>query len=184
MNYMTDMTDAKKWYAVYTKTKCENKVAQVLGRKGIEHFCPFNKTMKQWSERKKMVLEPLFASYVFIKIFPEEQSAIRKTEGILNFVYWLNKPAIIKSEEIEVIRQFLNEYSSVRLEKIAVNANDMVRVVGGPIIRQEGKVVSIRNKSVKVVLPSLGYLMYVELEETSAEIIHGNNIQRIGQLAQ
>ena len=138
--------------------------------------------MKQWSDRKKIILEPLFTSYVFVRITSEEQLAIRQTDGILNFVYWLNKPAVIRSEEIDIIKQFLNEHSSVRLEKVAVNINDRVRVVGGPFMEQEGQVISIKNKSVKVMLPSLGYLMYVELETAKVKIIHGSSFQRREQL--
>jgi transcription antitermination factor NusG len=179
---MTDMIEEKKWYAVYTKSRCEKKVAQLLGKKGIEHYCPLNKTMKQWSDRKKIILEPLFTSYVFVRIASEEQLLIRQTDGILNFVYWLNKPAVIRSEEIDVIRQFLNEHSCVKLEKVAINVNDRVRVVGGPFMEQEGQVVAIKNKSVKVMLPSLGYLMYVELEAAKVKIIHGN-MHRLEQLA-
>jgi transcription antitermination factor NusG len=179
---MTDMTDEKNWYAVYTKSRCEKKVAQLLGKKGIEHYCPLNKTMKQWSDRKKIILEPLFTSYVFVKIALEEQLLIRQTDGILNFVYWLNKPAVIRSEEIDVIKQFLNEHSCVKLEKVAINVNDRVRVVGGPFMEQEGQVVSINNKSVKVMLPSLGYLMYVELEAVKVKIIH-SNMHHLEQLA-
>jgi transcription antitermination factor NusG len=179
---MSDMTEEKKWFAVYTKSRCEKKVAQSLAKKGVEHYCPLNKTMKQWSDRKKIILEPLFTSYVFVRIGPEEQLAIRQTDGILNFVYWLNKPAVIRSEEIDIIKKFLNEHSSVRLEKVAVNINDRVRVVGGPFMEQEGQVISIKNKSVKVMLPSLGYLMYVELETAKVKIIHGSSFQRREQL--
>lgn len=177
------MTEEKKWYAVYTKSRCEKKVAQLLGKKGIEHYCPLNKTMKQWSDRKKIILEPLFTSYVFVRIASEEQLVIRQTDGILNFVYWLNRPAVIRTEEIDVIKQFLNEHSSVKLEKVAINVNDRVRVVGGPFMEQEGQVVSIKNKSVKVMLPSLGYLMYVELEAAKVKIIHGSSMHRLEQLA-
>jgi len=183
LNDRTDMTEEKKWYAVYTKSRCEKKVAQLLGKKGIEHYCPLNKTMKQWSDRKKIILEPLFTSYVFVRIASEEQLVIRQTDGILNFVYWLNRPAVIRTEEIDVIKQFLNEHSSVKLEKVAINVNDRVRVVGGPFMEQEGQVVSIKNKSVKVMLPSLGYLMYVELEAAKVKIIHGSSMHRLEQLA-
>ncbi|HCY90719.1 MAG TPA: antitermination protein NusG, partial [Chitinophagaceae bacterium] len=47
------------WYVVYTRPRWEKKVALNLAQKGIEHYCPLNKVRKQWSDRKKMVLEPL-----------------------------------------------------------------------------------------------------------------------------
>ena len=35
--------------------------------------------------------------------------------GVLNFVYWNGKPAIVKEEEIDTIRKFLNEYEDVEV---------------------------------------------------------------------
>jgi transcription antitermination factor NusG len=176
------MFTEKKWYAVYTKSRCEKKVAQQLAQKGIEHYCPLNRVQKQWSDRKKIILEPLFNSYVFVRITPEEQLAVRQTNGILNFVYWLSKPAVIRNDEIEIIKQFLNEHSFVKLEKVKVNINDLARIIGGPFMEQEGQVVSIKNKTVKILLPSLGYLMYVEIETARIQIIRETASQHRQQL--
>ena len=166
--------DLKKWFAIYTKPHCEKKVADLLTKKSIENYCPLNKVQKQWSDRKKIIYEPLFTSYVFIKISFDEQLAVRQTYGVLNFVYWLNKPAVIKDEEINIIKRFLDDHSSVKLEKISLNINDTVKIVGGPFMEQEGNVISIKNKSVKVMLPSLGYWMHAETEITNVTIIKEN----------
>jgi transcription antitermination factor NusG len=164
-------SDAKKWYAVYTKPRCEKKVADLLSRNEIENYCPLNKIQKQWSDRKKIILEPLFTSYVFVMIGLEEQLTVRKTQGILNFVYWLNKPAVIRNEEIDIIKRFLNEYSCLSLEKVAVNVNDIVRITTGPFMEQEGRVISIKNKTVRIMLPSLGYWMNAEVEATNVKLM-------------
>jgi transcription antitermination factor NusG len=172
---MTIMTpDATKWYAVYTKPRCEKKTADLLTKKGIENYCPLNRVQKQWSDRKKIILEPLFTSYVFVQIGADEQLAVRQTYGILNFVYWLSKPAVIRNEEIDIIKRFLNEHSFVRLEKVAVNVNDIVRILTGPFMEQEGQVVSVKNKSVKIMLPSLGYWMHAEVETFNVKVIQEN----------
>ncbi len=165
---------AKKWYAVYTKPRCEKKVADLLVKKGIENYCPLNKVQKQWSDRKKIILEPLFTSYVFVRIGANEQLTVRKTNGILNFVYWLSKPAIIKDDEIDTIKRFLNDYSYIRLEKVTVNLKDTVRIITGPFMEQEGQVISIKSKSVKIILPSLGYWMQAEIETTNVKVIQEN----------
>ena len=170
--------DAKKWYAVYTKPRCEKKVADLLTKKGIENYCPLNRVQKQWSDRKKIILEPLFTSYVFVRIGAVEQLAVRQTSGILNFVYWLSKPAVIKNEEIEIIKRFLSEHTCITLEKVAVNVNDMVRIVTGPFMEQEGQVISVKSKTVKVMLPSLGYWMHAEVETANVKVIQENTLIR------
>ena len=39
------------------------------------------------------------------------------TTDIVNFVYWLGKPAIINDIEISNIKDFLNSHSNVKLQK-------------------------------------------------------------------
>jgi transcription antitermination factor NusG len=167
-------SDLKKWFAVYTKPRCEKKVADLLSKKNVENYCPLNKVQKQWSDRKKIILEPLFKSYVFVRIGVEEQIVVRQTQGILNFVYWLSRPAVIKNEEIDTIKRFLNDYVSVKLEKVPVNINDIVKITNGPFMEQEGQVISIKNKTVKVILPSLGYWMHAEVDAGNVKIIQEN----------
>ena len=70
------MNNTKNWYAVYTRPRAEKKVADALTKKKIENFSPINKVIRQWSDRKKIVYEPLFTSYVFIKVSELELSSI------------------------------------------------------------------------------------------------------------
>ena len=42
----------------------------------------------------KIVEEPLFKSYVFVKVNDEDRSDVRMTPGVINFVYWQGKPAL------------------------------------------------------------------------------------------
>lgn len=162
-------TTQKQWYAVYTRPRWEKKVADLLERKKIEAYCPLNKVRKQWADRKKIVLEPLFTSYVFVFVTPEEHLKIRQTDGVLNFVYWLNKPAVIREEEIETIKRFLSEYENVFLEKLSVNVNDRVRIINGPLMMWEGNVIEVRTNTVKITLPTLGQTLVAEIRKDSLE---------------
>src|SRR5215467_4877523 len=113
------MSEGKKyWYAVYTKPRWEKKVFSLFMEKGVEAYCPMNRVRKRWSDRLKWVDEPLFRSYIFVRIAEDEQTSVRMIGGVVNFVYWLGKPAIIKDKEIEIIRKFLNEYQEVWAEPI------------------------------------------------------------------
>jgi transcription antitermination factor NusG len=161
----------KLWYAVYTRPRWEKKVATLLTKKEIDVYCPLLKTKKQWADRKKVVLEPLFTSYVFVHVTAQEHLAVKQTDGIMNFVNWLGKPAIIRDEEIETVRKFLNEYEHIRLEKAEVNVNDRVRIIGGPLVYKEGDVIQVHHKTVKVYLPTLGYQMIAEIGKNNIEIV-------------
>ena len=96
---------SRKWLAVYTRPRWEKKVNQLLIEKGLESYCPLNKVRRKWSDRVKIVEEPLFKSYVFVKVRDDDRTAVRMTNGAINFVYWEGKPAVIKEKEINAIKR-------------------------------------------------------------------------------
>jgi transcription antitermination factor NusG len=161
----------KNWYAVYTKLRCEKKVATLLQKKKIENYCPLNRVVNPWADRKKLVFEPLFKSFVFVRSTEEEMADIKKTSDVVNFVYWLGEPAVIKDIEIESMQHFLDQHSNVVLEKTVVNFNDMVRITSAPLMESDGNVVSVNSNKVKVSLPSLGYAISAEVKKSHVEIL-------------
>lgn len=154
-----------KWYAVYTRPRWEKKVNNLLISKGVESYCPLNKVRRKWSDRIKLVEEPLFKSYVFVRIAEEHRTQVRMTDGVINFVYWDGKPAIIKEREIQTIRRFLDEYENVELVKMDLKPDQRVRVVAGPLMDQEGKIIEIKNKVAKVAIDSLGFLLIADIDK-------------------
>ena len=156
--------NSKKWLALYTKPRWEKKVSQVLDRKGIECWCPLKKTEKQWSDRKKIVEEPLFTSYVFVRIDQTERTAVLMTDGILNFVYHVGKPAIIRDEEIDIIKKFLLEKtSSISVQSLnSLDENTRIKVNHGVFMDTTGTVLKGGKKKVFVKLESLDQVMIVE----------------------
>ena len=161
----------KQWYVLYTKPRWEKKVSRQLEQKSMEHYCPLNKIQRQWSDRKKIIEEPLFSCYVFVRLTETEHTAARMIDGVMNFVYWLRRPAVVRQDEIDAIKRFTSEYTDVKLEKKPVNLNDTVRIINGPLMQREGNVLEIRKKTVKLSLPSLGYLMVAEVGNANVEII-------------
>jgi transcription antitermination factor NusG len=156
----------RKWLAVYTRPRWEKKVTQLLTQKGIETYCPLNKVRRKWSDRVKIVEEPLFKSYVFVKVTDEDRNGVRTTNGAINFVYWNGKPAVIKEKEIIAIKQFLDEYENVEAKPIDIKKNQRVRITGGTLMDHEGKVLEVKRKIVKVAIDSLGYILIAQVEKS------------------
>jgi transcription antitermination factor NusG len=154
----------KQWYAVYTRPRWEKKVAECLIKNRLESYCPLNRVVRQWSDRKKIIEEPLFNSYVFTRLLPSEQSLVRQINGVVNFVYWLGRPAIIRADEIQSIKDFLFQYQNVKLEKAPIHVDDDVQIINGPLVAMKGKVVSVNHKTVRVILKSLGFALTAEIE--------------------
>jgi len=159
------------WYAVYTRAKWEKKVASQLNKINIENYCPLNKVVRQWSDRKKTVEEPLFNSYVFVCVTAKQMNNIRDIHGVVNFVYWLGKPAVIPLADIQLIKQFLTEHECVKIEQASFNLQDKIKIVSGPFTEMEGQILAISKKSIKVLLPSLRCFMTVEVEKENVNVL-------------
>lgn len=154
------------WYAIYTKSRMEKKVSLRLEEAGIESYCPVTKRKKQWSDRKKIVEEVLFRSYVFVNIDLVMQGAtVRKTFGVVNFVYWLHKPAVVQDAEILAIQQFLSDHMEVSVVgDTAVKVGDFITINTGPLKGQTAEVMGLRNKNeVRLRIDSLGFELVANL---------------------
>ena len=158
------MDEIKKWHIVYTRPGHEKKVTESLNRKKIECFCPLNSTTHQLSYRKKPFPEVLFCSYSFVRICETQIPELRKVNGVINLVFWLNKPFIVPDHEIDPIRDFLTEYKNVTLEKIGID--EKVRFPNNLLADNKDGDVYIRNNTARAILPSLGYVMTAEAPAT------------------
>jgi len=161
-----------KWLAVYTKPRWEKKVNKLLQEKGVESYCPLNKIRRKWSDRIKTVEEPLFKSYVFVKVNELDRTSVRMTSGVINFVYWDGKPAVIKEKEINAIRRFLDEYENVEVQPMDLKVNQRVVITGGPLMDQEGKIIALHSKIAKVAIDSLGYILIAHIDRTKLTSAH------------
>lgn len=159
------------WYTLYTKQGLEKKVVSILSRKNIDNYCPLNKVKPQLNEWKRIAIEPLLPSYVFVRISENELSTVCMIDAVINIVHWLGKPAIVSEEEIEVMKRFMNEYENVKIQKIPLNISN----TAPHIVENTGHVIVIKNNSIKITLPSLGYMMFAELKKSNIEVIAANN---------
>ena len=155
----------KQWLIVYTRPGCEKRVVGHLEKKGIEVYCPLKKASSALIDRKRIITVPLFPSYVFVKTSENEKKYAKETDGFVNFVYWLDEPAIICGDEIDTIKKFLIEYDHVSIEKSDVLLSDKVRILNGPLVFWEGNIIGIRTTTIKILLPSLGYSLVAEIRK-------------------
>ncbi len=97
------------WYALYTKPRNEKKVAENLTSLGVEVFCPLISVVKQWSDRKKTIEQPLLSSYVFVRLEEKDRSKVFNVPGVVRYLFWLGKPAVVRDFEINAIKELLQE---------------------------------------------------------------------------
>jgi transcription antitermination factor NusG len=149
------------WLAIYTKPRWEKKVHSLLIQKGIESYCPMNTVVKQWADRKKKVEIPLFTSYLFVQITNEQYMPVRATAGVVNFVYWLGKPAAIPNSDMEILKQFVSKHQNIVLENIEYKQGQNLILTEGVFKGQEAEVLNVNSKRVELVLKTLNIKLIV-----------------------
>lgn len=156
-----DSKPERKWMAVYTKPRNEKTVNDRLISIGIETYLPLQEVVRQWSDRKKKVKIPLFTSYVFVRVNEKQRNDVLKDYGVLNFVFWLGKPAIIQDHEIERIRYFLKEAGTDEIVVEQLQPGDKALINSGQFKDEKVLVLSSEKKEYFVILESLGVRLRV-----------------------
>lgn len=156
----------KYWHALYVNSRAEKKIAEALAAKNIEVYVPLVKTMRQWSDRKKMVELPLMNGYVFVNISARENDKVMQTKGVVNFVRSEGRIAIIREVEINRLKQLVD--LGYQLEANAISKKykegDKIKIGSGALKGIEGYVVeSKENRQIEVLLESIGQCIRVKL---------------------
>ncbi|WP_255069367.1 UpxY family transcription antiterminator [Lacihabitans sp. LS3-19] len=157
------------WYVLYTKSRHEKKVADMLLQKGFEAFCPLKTVTKVWSDRKKKVEAPLFNSYLFVKLRESELRQVFSVPGVVRYIYWCGKPAIVKDHEIDEIKRWLNVYDHEAIEVSYYNPNDKVKILSGNFINQEAKIIRQNGSNLVMYLEGLGIKLLTKLDNIILE---------------
>lgn len=98
-----------RWFALYTKGRHEKAVYQELTKKGIEAFLPLRKITRQWSDRKKIIEEPLFKSYLFVHTPYADRLPILNTAGVVSFVGKKTDPIEVREADLLAIKTFVDQ---------------------------------------------------------------------------
>lgn len=150
------------WYVVYTKPKWEKKVADKLNQIGIECYCPLIIQMKQWSDRKKKVEVPLFNSYVFVQLADIDRNSVFQVAGVVRYLFWLGKPAIVRDEEINSIKISLKAPNISDISVTSIQVGDHIKIETGAFTNQDAIVQEVSNTHYILVLESLGCVLKIK----------------------
>ena len=153
------------WYVLYSKSRYEIKTANTLEKLGIQVYCPVIKEVRQWSDRKKTITKPLFSSYLFVKLNEHEREKVFEATGIVRFVYWLGKPALISDKEIETIRVWLEGGRMEKIEVTGLTPGEIIKLNAGVFKDQEAKIIDIGKTKMRLILLKLGCSVTVSIKE-------------------
>lgn len=155
------------WYVVYTKPKWEKKVAEKLNDSGIESYCPVITQIKQWSDRKKKVEVPLFNSYVFVRLSDTDRNSVFQVPGVVRYLFWLGKPAVVRDEEIAEIKKSLSDSNISDVLVMPYKKGDKIKLESGAFNNREAIVKEVTNTHYILVLETLGCVLKIKYKKES-----------------
>jgi transcriptional antiterminator RfaH len=136
-----------RWVALYTRSRHEKKVETQLIEKKLAVYVPMKRVLKQWSDRKKWVEEPLFRSYVFVKGTAQERYRAVQSIGVVRMVTFNGQLAFVRDEEIEMIRRILADAPDTDACPVSFRVGDTVEIETGPLAGLKGKLEEIRGET-------------------------------------
>ena len=137
MGTITDLIEIPHWYALYTRSRHEKKVDAQLKEKSIESYLPLHTVIRQWSDRKKKVEEPLFRCYVFVHLALQDYLKALRTYGVVRMISFGGKPSVIPDSQIEAVKRLLQEGLAVESCEY-LKEGQWVEVVQGPLTGLQG----------------------------------------------
>lgn len=162
----------KTWYAIYTKSRNEKKVHARLLEARIETYLPLQKLLKQWSDRKKWVEEPLFRSYLFVHISKEEYYKVLQVIGVVKYITFEGKAVPVPSQQILAIKQFLNNEEDQLISTESFNIGDQVEIFRGALKGLMGNLVDVRGKQkVRIEIESIGQSIILTIPKSYLKVI-------------
>ena len=142
----TDNTE-DKWYAIYTRPRSEKQVHQRLTESGVETYLPMQKTIRQWSDRKKIVEKPLLSSYLFVKTSPKQFPLVYNTYGVVKFVSFEGQPVPIPQKQIDNLRLLIDSNAEIEVSSENFAKGDNVEVVSGALVGLTGELIKIGTRN-------------------------------------
>lgn len=153
------------WYAVYTKPRWEKKVATELEKRGVSVYCPLITEVRQWSDRKKKVTTPLFKSFVFVQLPEKQRQQVFEVPGAVRYLFWLGKPAIIRQQEINIIKTWLEKEDTEEVSVTHLLPGDGLIIPKGKLKDHEAVISEIGKRRVKLILKNLGIVVNLKLQD-------------------
>lgn len=147
---------------LYTKPRAEKRAFESLDKKGVFVYLPCITTLKQWSDRKKKVTEPMFKSYLFIYCRPEDLDLALREDNILAVIKLERQPAVVRLEEMTIIYRIEQGEPEVEVLHSTLVVGQKVRVASGGLKGLTGTLTEVRGlRKVAVQIESLGYNLLI-----------------------
>jgi len=162
------------WYAIYIRSRHEQKAKDRLLKKNIETFLPLIERWSRRKDRRKRIHLPLFPGYLFVRTGMDAHThlEILKTDSVVRILGNDGQPAPIPDEQIDALQVLMKNKISIAPWPY-LKEGMRVRVVHGPLIGIEGILLKTKPNKHRLVLSVdlLQESVSVEIDESDVEPI-------------
>ena len=149
------------WYAVYTRSRAEKKLAEKLELLGIESYLPIKRELRTWSDRKKWVELPAINGYLFVNIEDKQRDILYNIPHFVAFVRAFGEAAKIPPIQIELMRKTVAQNIPFTIEANALTVGRLVRILTPPFENIEGIITKTATRN----------RIYITLQGTDLSIV-------------
>jgi len=132
------------WYALQVWVRKETAIANQLQAQGLECFLPKYKSLRQWSDRRKEVEQPLFPGYLFCRFEYLQRRPVVITPGVLQIVGNGRTALPVEDREVEALQA-----------AVASGIGERVRIQTGKLTGLEGILINFKGNHRVVLSVSL-----------------------------
>ncbi len=132
LSEVNENRDNRYWYAVYTRARFEKRINTDFERRNLKSFLPLHQVRRIWSDRIKVVEEPLFPSYVFVYADAKERYAALQSVGVVRMVSFNGTPVRIAENQIQAIYSILENGCEPEPYQY-LKYGDEVEIICGPL---------------------------------------------------
>jgi transcription antitermination factor NusG len=169
-----------EWFAAYTMSRHEKRIASHCERIGIEPFLPLFTSQRSWKNRTTIDLEmPLFPNYLFVRLLPQDHGPLMRLPGLLSIVGNALGPVVVPDGDMELLRRVI-AYKSIAPHPL-LTTGDKVRVTAGPLTGLIGFVLKQANGLRFIVtLDVIGKSVSLHIEGSALELIATHDSPSVG----
>ena len=89
------------------------------------------------------------------------RSTVFSIPGIVRYLFWLGKPAIIHESEIDIMKQHLEGiYTDISISNFI--KGQLYEITEGPLAGKTGKIIEMKKNKVKLEITSLGMMVILK----------------------
>jgi transcription antitermination factor NusG len=142
-----NVENQKQWHVVYTRSRAEKKVYDLLKTQHIECFLPLQKKLRKWKDRKKWVEVPIISGYCFVHIDQKQYESVLKTNHVVSYVRFEGKPARVPQSQIDLLKRLTAQSEfEIDVSHETFEPGKKAEIISGPLMGLRGELLSCRGK--------------------------------------